>query len=285
MPLAFLRLFAAVVVAVLAGHAAAAPNGCPAQFVGGEAPNLVNPKLSRDASLLCFEAFAIGFSGLTRTPLWSAEHLTAQRVESARGLEREGRFHPEPRLPPGQSATLEDYAGSGYDRGHMAPDGDMPTEAAQAESFTLANIVPQAPALNRGLWAEIERAVRRWTTQHGDLYVVTGPVFTGTQLQFLNGQVAIPTLVFKAVYDPARQRGAAYLARNADDGGYQAISLAELTRLTGIDVFPAAPGQAKLHVAALPLPAGHQSNTAPPRRSSDTTLLQMLAAALTGSHP
>ena len=79
-----------------------------------------------------------------------AERLTRASVEAARRTPRENRFHPDTRLPPGNRAELADYARSGLDRGHMAPPGDTPTDAAQEQSFTLANMIPQAPALNRG---------------------------------------------------------------------------------------------------------------------------------------
>ena len=34
----------------------------------------------------------------------------------------------------------------------MTPSGDMPDGDAQADSFSLANMVPQTPELNRGVW-------------------------------------------------------------------------------------------------------------------------------------
>ena len=82
-------------------------------------------------------------------PLWSAEHLTADGVARARGLERQGTFHEDERLSPDDRASLTDYERSGYDRGHMAPSGDMPDLDAQQQSFSLANVVPQTAALNR----------------------------------------------------------------------------------------------------------------------------------------
>ena len=85
---------------------------------------------------------------------------------------------------------------------HLAPAADMPDERAQHESFSLANMIPQDPQSNRGLWSGIESAVRGLARNSGELYVVSGPVFQGATLQRLRGRVLVPTHIFKAVYDP-----------------------------------------------------------------------------------
>ncbi len=230
--------------------------------MSGQAPDLLNPKLAPRTVDLCFDGYAVEHSGLTRTPLWSAEHLTAAAIEAARTLPRQGWFHAEAGLPDGQSAELGDYVRSGYDRGHMSPNGDMPTEQAQQQSFSLANVVPQAPQLNRGLWEGIESAVRTWAIRSGEVYVVTGPVFQGDRLQALHGRVLVPTSMFKAVYDPVRGVAGAYLSPNTDDAGYEPISIAGLTQLTGIDVFPAVPDGIKMRRVSLPEPTPHYASSA-----------------------
>ncbi len=105
-------LFALVAVAFNAVSQAAATN-CPSDFYRGTAPDLVNPKLAVKARELCFSEFAVMHSGLTRTPLYSADHLTAQRVELARRQRREdaaNTFHEEERLPAGERSMLRDFS-------------------------------------------------------------------------------------------------------------------------------------------------------------------------------
>lgn len=131
---------------------------CPQPFAGGQPPVLLNPKLGQRATLLCNDAYAVLASGVTRGALWSAEHTTAASLDAARDTPREGQFHAEDRLPPGDPARLEDYRRSRYDRGHMAPSGNMPDAQSQQQTFSLANMVPQAAELNRGVWAGIEMA-------------------------------------------------------------------------------------------------------------------------------
>ncbi len=75
-----------------------------------------------------------------------------------------------------------------------------------AESFSLANIVPQDPPNNRRIWSRIEQAVRRLVEESGDAYVVTGPLFSGRQLQTIGeSRVFVPTQLYKVVYLPQRQ--------------------------------------------------------------------------------
>ncbi|WP_227657458.1 DNA/RNA non-specific endonuclease [Candidatus Magnetaquicoccus inordinatus] len=232
----------------------ASKTDCPEQFAGGAAPDITNPKVGAKAVPLCFREFAVLHSGVTRTPLWSAEHLTKVHIKEAKNQERINLFHEEERLPVGERATLEDYKKSGFDRGHMAPSADMPDEQSQAESFSLANMVPQAPENNRGLWAHIEKSVRKLTQSEGEVFVVTGPVFQGASIKRLNGRVFVPTALFKAVYVPKRQAAGVYLANNAPGDDWRTISLSELRQLTGLDVFPSLPQAVKDQAMKLPDP-------------------------------
>jgi endonuclease G len=238
-------------------HAKSASSTCPQHYPGGDAPVIVNDKLKPQSRVLCFAAFAVVHSGLSRTPLAVSEHLTRDALERARRLERDDEFHPEARLPERERAELADYARSGYDRGHMAPSADMPTVDAQHESFSLANMVPQNPANNRGLWAGIESAVRGWATRNGELYVASGPLFTGGTLTQVGGRVLVPTRLYKAVYAPSQHAGAAYLVDNNASGIYQVVSLAEIERIAGITLFPDVPAAQKTDAIALPKPEAH----------------------------
>lgn len=257
------RLLVAAVLAlapaltVAAKTPPAAETACPRQFLDGEPPKLVNPKLETDSRPLCYSGYAVLHSGVTRGPLWSAEHLTQQRVDAAEAMTRHNTFHADRNLPRGKRAELSDYARSGFDRGHMAPSGDMPDRKAQAESFSLANMVPQNPRNNRILWEGIEVAVRDLALRDGNLYIVTGPIFQGETLQRLHGRVLVPTSLYKAVYDSRREAAAAYVAPNDASGEWKTVSLAQLEQMTGIDVFPDLPPAVKRDKMALPPPRPH----------------------------
>ena len=239
-----------------ASSALAAPAACPEHFQSGRAPEVLNVRLLAGTRALCFRGFAILHSATSRTALYSAEYLTRARIAAARGLPRDSEFHPEPALPEEERAELEDYARSGFDRGHLAPSGDMPDEYAQQESFSLANMVPQAPKLNRGIWEGIESAVRKLAEQEGEIYVVTGPVFQGAELQRV-GNVLVPSHTFKAVMSVRRGLAAAYVAKNVETAPWAVINMAQLADLTGLDVFPTLPAGARTVALRLPAPTPH----------------------------
>jgi endonuclease G len=233
--------------------AVASSSNCPANFAGGKAPAIIKQSLLQKSRELCMHSFGVLHSGLTRTPLWSAEHLTRGRIQQAHEQVRRNAFHPEGGLPVTERAELKDYSRSGFDRGHMAPSGDMPDEQSQHDSFTLANMVPQDPKNNRGIWEGIESAVRHLTEQRGELYVITGPLFVGSSVQQLNGRVLVPTHIYKLVYDPKRSEGAAYLVKNVDTKDVQQVSVEEIGKMAGFDFLPGI----KSSRFALPNPTPH----------------------------
>jgi endonuclease G len=91
-----------------------------------------------------------------------------------------------------------DYSGSGFDRGHMCPSGDRTSSVAtNSATFLMTNMIPQLPANNQGVWANLESYCRTLVSQGSELYIVSG----GQGLQFFiaNGHVAVPAQTWKVV--------------------------------------------------------------------------------------
>lgn len=233
---------------------------CGGQYASGARPSYVRAGVDRRTTTICYPSFSIGYSGLTRTPLWAAERLTASAVIAAQGGRPNEPFHPDEHLPGRDRAQLADYRRTyrlGLSRGHMAPSGDMPTYDAKVDSFTLANIVPQDRRMNGELWNDIEQATRQLARRRAAIYVVTGPVFAGAKLDTLNGRVAIPTSLFKAVFIPG-DGAAAYVAPNTSRRSYRITSIKQLAALTGVDPFPGLDARTKAHAIDLPRPRARE---------------------------
>ncbi len=188
---------------------------------------------------LCYDAFAILHSGTTKTPVFVAERLTRASIEDA-NEKRTNKFFADARLPRGERAELSDYKGSGYARGHMAPAGDMPNATAMAQSFSLANMVPQNPSQNSGAWSKIEQDTRRYALRaRGNVFVITGPVFGPKSLTVGASRVRVPTHLFKLVYDESKGKAWAHWQPNsADAQAGRPISYPELTERIGMHLLP-----------------------------------------------
>ena len=220
-----------------AGAAASRFAECPEHFPGGIAPAIAKAPQQRE---LCYDAFAVLHYGATRTPLFVAERLNPQSIEAAKGEQRTNKFFADARLPRSERAELSDYKGSGYARGHMAPAGNMPNATAMAQSFSLANMVPQDQKQNSGPWSKIEQDTRRYASRaQGDVFVITGPVFDANSPTVGPNQVRVPSYLFKLVYDATTHKAWAHWQPNAADARAGApISYKELERRIGMSLLP-----------------------------------------------
>ncbi len=240
--------------------AAPAPAACQDQFYQGQMPDVKPVGLVQQAvdglvvnrnHVICFSKFGVMESGLTKTPLWSAEHLTADRVNAAKQLKRKNTFHTEARLPAEDRAELSDFKGTHYDRGHMSPDDDMPDVQSMHESFSLANMVPQDSCNNEIIWKAIETGVRNYVLAHDDVYVVTGPIFDNKDKTIGNG-VLVPTRLFKAVYDPNTNQEVIIVTDNKNTQAFDAILPDQLAQVTGVNPFPTVTNATALALPPLP---------------------------------
>ena len=184
---------------------------------------------------LCFDSFAIYYSPQDKKPIYTVERLNKEQL-SAPHPRRSNQFYEEARLPFAERSLLADYRGSGYDRGHNAPAGDMSNERSMAQSFSLANMMPQARQNNQGIWAKnVEEPTRAYVKRAvGDIYVFTGSV--GNSGSIGRSRVTIPTYLYKLVYDPNKNTAWAYWIENTNEANMSPpISYQELVQKTGID--------------------------------------------------
>ena len=137
-----------------------------------------------------------------------------------------------------------DYAGSGMDRGHLVPAGDLKWNPdAMRQSFLMTNICPMHKALNEGGWAKLEEKVREWTARDSALLVFTGPVVSENDTALASGRVTVPSAYYKVIMAPCVRptRAIAFIYPNGHSGGrlrQYAVSIDEVERQTGLDFFP-----------------------------------------------
>jgi len=226
----FFRKLLALVAISASLTAFAAFEDCKDLFPAQQIPT--SPKAGRD---LCFDSFAIYYSPQDKKPIYAVEKLNKEQLLAPRPR-RSNQFYEEARLPISERALLSDYRSSGYDRGHNAPAGDMSNERSMAQSFSLANMMPQARQNNQGIWAKnIEEPTRSYVKRaEGDVYVFTGS--NGSIGSIGRSRVTIPAHLYKLVYDPNKNTAWAYWIENTNEAQMTPpITYQELLQKTGID--------------------------------------------------
>ena len=208
-----------------------------------EIPTLKNKQKEQ---IIKHEGYTVSYNSDYKIANWVAYELTSKEATSQKN-ERSNKFVPDPMVK-GASATNGDYTRTGYDRGHLAPAGDMKWSAkAMRESFYLSNICPQKPGLNRGVWKELEEQSRLWAKENGSLFVITGPVYKGEMKRIGKNRVGVPETFYKVLCMKVNGKieGVGFLFDNKDYGKTslrsKMISIDSVEKATGIDFFPTLP--------------------------------------------
>lgn len=194
--------------------------------------------------LVYYTGYTTSFNPEKHIPNWVSWELT--KDETLGGVGRYNKFYADPGVE--GAAESYDYNYSGYDRGHMAPAGDMKWDAlAMKESFSTANICPQAKPLNTGAWKTLEEKCRTWAVADGRVIVVCGPVPDKTPLEYIgDSRVWVPRRFFKVVLSPDANppRALGFIMPNKKvKGGMDATitTVDEVERITGYDFFAPLP--------------------------------------------
>ena len=238
-----LNLYALYLILVLVANSAFPSEtdfGECRKFFASNTPPVLQHQEELQPRAICFGAFAVLHSGKSHTPVYVVERLTKEALLASQNIPRTNQYFEEARLPEAERAKLDDYRDSGFDRGHMAPAGDMGTIEAKAQSFSLANMVPQNPVNNQYAWRKIEVDTRKYAMRaDGDVFVITGPVFDGTPPTIGKGKIWVPQHLFKLVYDPRANKVWVHWQDNTAEAEVgKPISYEELVKRTGIEFLP-----------------------------------------------
>jgi len=243
----------------------------------GPIPNLEIPKLKPNEVVVKHYAYSLSYNEPNEQANWVAYELTSDETISI--FKRSNKFIQDPLITTG-TADDQDYAGNGYDKGHLAPAGDMGWSAtSMKESFYYSNMSPQVPSFNRGVWKRFEELVRSWANEYKSVYVVTGPVLTSGLKSIGHDHVSVPKYFYKVIldYHAPRVKGIGFIIPNAasqEPLQRYAVTIDRVEKVTGIDFFSALPDpQEKTIEATLNINAWTWANvklTSPKAKSSNS---------------
>jgi endonuclease G len=153
------------------------------------------PKTNNVAPI-CRQAYLVGYDAHAKLPKFVTYELTPPNALGC--VARTNAFAADKSVNGG--AIPDDYAATGYDKGHMAPDGDLSWDTqVEFESFLMTNMSPQAGSLNRGIWKLLETAVRGWAVQHNQSYTIyVGGIYNDKDKKIGKG-VIVPHAFYKIV--------------------------------------------------------------------------------------
>ena len=214
-----------------------------------ELPRITNTNVSE--KVVEHVGYTVSFNTKHNIPNWVAYDLTSQEVAGV--TPRAKHFEPDPQII--GCPTTDDYKNSGYDRGHMAPAGDMKwSEQAMTESFYLSNICPQNHNLNGGDWKALEEHLRTMATQYEKVYIACGPIISAKPKTIgMYHQVAVPDAFFKVVL---RKKGDSWSAIGfmmPNQAGHKslnkyAMSVDDIEIITDMDFFYNLPDEIEEYV-------------------------------------
>jgi endonuclease G len=175
---------------------------------GPPANALTNPPVSTIVN----HGYALGYCPDRGQALWAAYQVAAAVRDV--DFQRPEFFYDDPRLPEGLRIGTKGFRRLGtqsYDRGHLVPNFAINTQfgrVAQFETFFMSNIVPQASAMNRGIWKNLEHGiVKAYAPMRKHVWALTGPIFAANppMIERPNGRlVPVPEAMFLILADPER---------------------------------------------------------------------------------
>ncbi|UYO73740.1 DNA/RNA non-specific endonuclease [Halomonas qinghailakensis] len=193
------------------------------------------------------DGFLAGWSDVRANALWVSYQVEAVADDTRIGSRPNFKADWRTLWPIG----TDSYAGSGYDRGHLAPNYAIAAvhgRSAQVDTFLMSNMTPQRPNLNRQLWQRLEESVMdHFAPRFDRLQVITGPIFPERFMDNVFnrvGFVEVPEAFYKIIVVPDEEATLALAfimpqdVRGNEPLDDYLVTIDEIESRTGLNFFP-----------------------------------------------
>ena len=165
------------------------------------------------------QAFTICYDYKMKGAKYVAYTLDGNLVNKT-NVKKRSSFYTEKNLPAKYRSHNKDYTHTGYDRGNLANDASFDYDAKVVrKTYTMANIIPQAPNVNRKTWIKAEKLEREIAVTLGSVCVINGVIYDDDPKRIGKNRIAVPDAFWKIIYNDAKgyQKGFYYENKNDID--------------------------------------------------------------------
>ncbi|MCQ6961300.1 DNA/RNA non-specific endonuclease [Mucilaginibacter aquariorum] len=188
---------------VTVGPDAPPATGDNSNLLFGNPSNAQPAVVMADNYLIDQSYYTESYSSTRGTPNWVSWHLDATNITNA--APRVDNFAGFIGLPNTfYQVESNSFSGSGFDRGHNCPSADRTSSAnANAATFLMTNMIPQAPQNNQQTWANMENYLREQVVAGNEVYIVMGNYgmggtgSKGAANKINNDHIIVPSNVWK----------------------------------------------------------------------------------------
>jgi endonuclease G len=190
---------------------------------------------AQDVVVLKHTNYTSHFSKSKKYPVMVEWWETKAKIACATPLPRKDNFKPDPLLPT-ETDLVNDYVGSGYDRGHLMPakSNQCQTQSVQDECFYFSNMAAQTHRLNAGDWKSLETLTREIAAREDSVHIWAGNVGEIKRI----GKVAVPKQCWKVVYSKTSNEWMFFLFENdlsnPDGINNNKVLREDIEKLTGL---------------------------------------------------
>lgn len=160
------------------------------------------------------QVFTICYDYRMKGAKYVAYTLSGSKVNAV-NIKKRSSFYTEKNLKKQYRSQTKDYTHTGYDRGHLANDASFDyNKNVLRKTYTMANIIPQAPVVNRKTWIKAEKLERKVAVSLGTVNIINGVIYSSSPKRIGENRVAVPDAFWKMIYNDSKNYKKCFYYKN-----------------------------------------------------------------------